>query len=98
MQSRKKLQLNTQNARIDEMFLKILTGHGASNTDLVIKELDSAGYIYRRKPASIKNRLRFNGVLTNCYELYMPVEEDTVTEEDTSLEYILSNFEGIDKS
>lgn len=70
-------------AIIDEIFLKILTGHGASNTDLVIKELDSAGYIYRRKPNSIKNRLRFNGVLTNCYELYMSAEEGTITEEDT---------------
>ncbi len=85
-------------AIIDETFLKILTSHGASNTELVIKELDAAGYIYRRKHNSIKNRLRFNNVLTSCYELYMPTEGSDEMEEYTSLEYILTNYEGIDKS
>lgn len=33
-----------------------------------------------------------------AYELYMPTEGSDETEEYTSLEYILTNYEGIDKS
>lgn len=80
-------------AIIDEAFLKILTSHGASNTDLVIRELDSNGYICRTKPNSIKSRRRFNGTLANCYEIYLP--EDN-REEYTSLKYILTNYEGLE--
>ncbi len=81
-------------AIIDEVFLKVLTSHGASNTDLVIKELDSNGYICRTKPNSIKSRRRFNGTLTNCYEIHLPADN---REEYLSLEYILTNYEGLEK-
>lgn len=83
-------------AFIDETFLKVLTSHGASNTDLVIKELDAEGYIYRRKEKSIKNRLRFNGTLVNCYEIYRPTKEEN-QKENNSLEFILENYEGIEE-
>lgn len=81
-------------AIIDEVFLKVLTSHGASNTDLVIKELDSNGYICRTKPNSIKSRRRFNGTLANCYEIHLPADN---CEEYLSLEYILTNYEGLEK-
>lgn len=85
-------------AILEETFLKILTQHGASNTALVIKELDSAGYLHRRRHNSKKNRLHFNGILTNCYELYLSTEDSDEAEDHTSLEYILTNYEGIDKT
>lgn len=92
----KKDESNNTVAFVDELFLRILEKHGASNTDLVIKELDSAGYIFRRKQGSIKNRLRFNGALVNCYELFLPKDDFDADEGCLSLEYVLTNFEGLD--
>ena len=93
----KKDENNNTIAFMDELFLKILTNHGASNTQLVIRELDNSGYILRRKKNSIKNRLRFNGMLVNCYEIILP--KDSESDEDCmTLEYILTHFEGLDES
>ena len=98
MEGIKKDEANNTVAFIDELFVKILETHGASNTDLVIKELDSAGYIFRRKKNSIKNRLRFNGTLVNCYEIVLPEDNSESDEDCMTLEYILTHFEGLDES
>ena len=90
-------QTNTT-AFIDEIFLRIIESYGASNPELVIKELDAAGYIFRRRTNSLKNRLRFNGVLANCYEIILPASEAESDENHMTLEYILTHFEGIDES
>ena len=94
----KKDESNHTIAFIDELFMRILKNYGASNVDLVVEELDTAGYIFRRKKNSIKNRLRFNGLLMNCYEIILP-EDDSASDEDCmTLEYILTHFEGLDES
>ena len=85
-------------AFVDELFLKILENHGASNPDLVIRELDSAGYIFRRKKNSIKNRLRFNGTLVSCYEIILPKDDSESDDGCMTLEYVLTHFEGLDES
>lgn len=94
----KKDEANNTMAFIDELFLKVLEGYGASNPDLVIKELDAAGYIFRRKKNSIKNRLRFNGTLVNCYEIILPKDDSESDDGCMTLEYILTHFEGVDES
>ena len=94
----KKDETNHTIAFIDELFLKLLKDYGASNTDLVIKELDSAGYIFRRKKNSIKNRLRFSGTLVNCYEINLPKDDSEADDGCMTLEYILTHFEGLDES
>ena len=65
---------------------------------LVIKELDSARYLLRRKKNSIKNRLRFNGTLVNCYEIILPKDDSVSDDGCMTLEYILTHFEGVDES
>ena len=65
---------------------------------LVIRELDTGGYIFRRKKNSIKNRLRFNGTLVNCYEIILPEDNSESDEDCMTLEYILTHFEGLDES
>ena len=77
----KKNEANHTVAFIDELCLRILSEYGASNTDLVVKELDAAGYLLRRKKNALKNRQRFNGTLVNCYEIILP---DEGTGEDSS--------------
>ena len=94
----KKDENNHTIAFIDELFVRILENYGASNVDLVVKELDTAGYIFRRKKNSIKNRLRFNGALVNCYEIILPNDDSNSDENCTTLEYILTHFEGLDES
>lgn len=94
----KKDEANNTAAFIDELFLRVLGDYGASNPDLVIKELDSAGYLLRRKKNSIKNRLRFNGTLVNCYEIILPKDDSVSDDGCMTLEYILTHFEGIDES
>jgi len=94
----KKDENNHTIALIDELFVRILENYGASNVGLVVKELDAAGYIFRRKKNSIKNRLRFGSSLMNCYEIILP-EDDLASDEGCmSLEYILTHFEGLDES
>ena len=94
----KKDESNHTIALIDELFVRILENYGASNVGLVVKELDAAGYIFRRKKNSIKNRLRFGSSLMNCYEIILP-EDDSASDEDCmTLEYILTHFEGLDES
>ena len=94
----KKDENNHTIALIDELFVRILENYGASNVGLVVKELDTAGYIFRRKKNSIKNRLRFGNSLMNCYEIILP-EDDLASDEGCmSLEYILTHFEGLDES
>ncbi len=94
----KKDESNHTIALIDELFVRILENYGASNVGLVVKELDAAGYIFRRKKNSIKNRLRFGNSLMNCYEIILP-EDDLASDEGCmSLEYILTHFEGLDES
>jgi|GEM_PF-2496138 len=85
-------------AFIDEFFLGILNDYGASNPDLVIKELDAAGYLFRRKKNSLKNRLRFNGTLANCYEIVLPKDDSDLDDDCMTLESILTYFEGVDES
>ena len=85
-------------AIIEEAFRGILKSYGATNTALVIKELDKAGYLHRRKPNSIKNRLRFNGVLQSCYEIVLPEDDSESDDGCMTLEYILTHFEGVDES
>ncbi len=94
----KKDEANNTAAFIDELFLRVLGDYGASNPDLVIKELDSAGYLLRRKKNSIKNRLRFNGTLVNCYEIILPKDDSVSDDGCMTLEYILTHFEGVDES
>ncbi len=94
----KKDETSNTAAFIDELFLWVLCDYGASNTDLVIKELDAAGYLFRRKKNSIKNRLRFNGTLVNCYEIKLPEADCASDEGCMTLEYILTHFEGLDES
>ena len=98
MEGIKKDEANNTLAFVDGLFIKILENYGASNPDLVIKELDSAGYIFRRKKNSIKNRLRFNGTLVNCYEIVLPEDNSESDEDCMTLEYILTHFEGLDES
>lgn len=98
MEGIKKDEENNTVAFIDELFLKILESHGASNADLVIKELDASGYIFRRKKNSIKNRLRFNGTLVNCYEIILPEDDSESDDGCMTLEYVLTHFEGVDES
>ena len=85
-------------AIIDELFLSILARFGATNTDLVIKELDAAGYLFRRKQSALKNRLRFNGTLANCYEIVLPPNDEASDEDCPTLEFILTHYEGLDES
>lgn len=94
----KKDEENNTAAFVDEIFLKILEDHGASNTGLVIRELDSAGYMFRRKKNAMKNRLRFNGTLVNCYEIILPKADSESDDDCMTLEYILTHFEGVDES
>lgn len=94
----KKDETSNTAAFIDELFLRVLSDYGASNTDLVIKELDAAGYLFRRKKNSIKNRLRFNGTLVNCYEIKLPEADCASDDSCMTLEYILTHFEGVDES
>ena len=85
-------------AFIDELFLRVLSDYGASNPDLVIKELDAAGYLFKRKRNARKNRLRFGGTLVNCYEILLPEDDAGSDDGCMTLEYILTHFEGIDES
>ncbi|MBR4628316.1 MAG: DUF927 domain-containing protein [Ruminococcus sp.] len=85
-------------AFIDELFLRVLSDYGASNPDLVIKELDTAGYLFKRKRNARKNRLRFGGTLVNCYEILLPEDDAGSDDGCMTLEYILTHFEGIDES
>ena len=85
-------------AFIDELFLRVLSDYGASNPDLVIKELDAAGYLFKRKRNARKNRLRFGGTLVNCYEILLPKGDSGSDDGCMTLEYILTHFEGIDES
>ncbi|MBE6850947.1 MAG: DUF927 domain-containing protein [Ruminococcus sp.] len=85
-------------AFIDELFLKVLSDYGASDPDLVIKELDTAGYLFRRKKNALKNRLRFGGVLVSCYEILLSKDDADSDDGCMTLEYILTHFEGIDES
>ena len=85
-------------AFIDELFLRVLSDYGASNPNLVIKELDSAGYLFKRKKNARKNRLRFGGTLVNCYEILLPKGDAGSDDDCMTLEYILTHFEGIDES
>lgn len=94
----KKDESNNTVAFVDELFIRILESYGASNPDLVIKELDAAGYIFRRKANAIKNRLRFSGTLVGCYEIYLPRSDSESDDGCTTLEYILTHFEGLDES
>lgn len=93
----KKDETSNTVAFIDELFLSVLKDYGASNPDLVIKELDSAGYLLRRKKNSLKNRLRFSGTLVNCYEIVMPKDDSGSDDGCMTLEYILTHFEGVDE-
>lgn len=85
-------------AFIDEVFLEILAGYGATNSDLVIDELNKAGYLVRRKANSLKNRRRFNGTLVNCYEIKLPEDNTSADDNSMTLEYILTHYEGLDES
>lgn len=98
MEGIKKDEANNSVAFVDELFLKILENHGASNPDLVIRELDAGGYIFRRKKNSIKNRLRFNGTLVSCYEIVLPKDDSESDDGCMTLEYVLTHFEGLDES
>lgn len=98
MEGIKKDEANNTVAFVDELFIKILENHGASNPDLVIRELDTGGYIFRRKKNSIKNRLRFNGTLVNCYEMILPKDDSESDDGCMTLEYVLTHFEGLDES
>ena len=94
----KKDETSNTVAFIDELFLRVLGDYGASNPDLVIKELDYAGYLLRRKKNSLKNRLRFSGTLVNCYEIVLPKDDSGLDDGCMTLEYILTHFEGVDES
>lgn len=94
----KKDETNNTAAFIDELFLKILKDHGASNPDLVIRELNDAGYIFRRKKNALKNRLRFSGTLVNCYEIILPMDDPQSDDGCMTLKYILTHYEGLDES
>lgn len=96
MDGTKKLESDNTVAIIDELFIKILEDHGASNPDLVIDELIESGYLNRRKSGAKKNRLRFNGVIKNCYEIKLP-ENSESDEDHMSLEYVLTHFEGLEE-
>ena len=85
-------------AYIDELFLRVLESYGASNSDLVIHELDKAGYISRPTGRGLKKRRRINGPLTNCYEIYLPPVDSESDEGGMTLEYILTHYEGLDES
>lgn len=98
MEGIKKDEANNTVAFVDELFIKILENHGASNPDLVIRELDTGGYIFRRKKNSIKNRLRFNGTLVNCYEIVLPKDNSESDDGCMTLEYVLTHFEGLDEA
>lgn len=98
MEGIKKDEANNSVAFVDELFLKILENYGASNPDLVIRELDAGGYIFRRKKNSIKNRLRFNGTLVSCYEIVLPKDDSESDDGCRTLEYVLTHFEGLDES
>ena len=85
-------------AFIDEFFLRVLSDYGASNPNLVIKELDAAGYLFRRKKNALKNRRRFgNSILANCYEIILPSDDSRSDDDCMTLEYILTHYEGIDE-
>ena len=85
-------------AYIDELFLRVLESYGASNSDLVIHELDKAGYISRPAGRGLKKRRRINGPLTNCYEIYLPPVDSESDEGGMTLEYILTHYKGLDES
>lgn len=74
-----------------------MSEYGASNTDLVVKELDTAGYLLRRKKNALKNRKRFNGTLVNCYEIILP-DEETGDDDCMTLEFVLTHYEGLDEA
>ena len=93
----KKNEANHTVAFIDELCLRILSEYGASNTDLVVKELDAAGYLLRRKKNALKNRQRFNGTLVNCYEIILP-DEGTGDDDCMTLEFVLTHYEGLDEA
>lgn len=85
-------------AFVDEVFLEILAGYGATNSDLVIDELNKAGYLVRRKANSLKNRRRFNGTLVSCYEIKLPEDSTNADDNSMTLKYILTHYEGLDES
>ena len=94
----KRIEETNSVAFIDELFLKVLSDYGASNPDLVIKELDAAGYLLRRKKNALKNRRRFgNSILANCYEIILPSDDSRSDDDCMTLEYILTHYEGIDE-
>lgn len=93
----KKDETNNTVAFIDELFLSVLENHGASNTDLVIRELDAKGLIFRRRKNSVKNRLRMGRALVNCYEIILPDNDSALDGNCMKLNYVLTNFEGLDE-
>ena len=94
----KRIEETNSVAFIDELFLRVLSDYGASNPDLVIKELDAAGYLLRRKKNALKNRRRFGkGTLANCYEISLPSDGSGSDDDCMTLEYILTHYEGIDE-
>ncbi|MCR4889479.1 MAG: DUF927 domain-containing protein [Ruminococcus sp.] len=94
----KRIEETNSVAFIDELFLKVLSDYGASNPDLVIKELDAAGYLFRRKKNALKNRRRFgNSILANCYEMILPSDGSGSDDDCMTLEYILTHYEGVDE-
>lgn len=98
-ESIKKIESQNTVVFIDELFIRILTDYGASNTDLVIKELDAAGYLFRRKKNALKCRHRFgSGTLVNCYEIILPSDDADSDDDCMTLEYILTHFERLDES
>ena len=94
----KRIEETNSVAFIDELFLRVLSDYGASNPDLVIKELDAAGYLFRRKKNALKNRRRFGkGTLANCYEITLPSDDSRSDDDCMTLEYILTHYEGVDE-
>ena len=85
-------------AIIDELFLHVLERYGASNPELVIKELDRAGYLSRPSGKGLKNRKRFSGILTNCYVINLPSADPESDNGGSTLGYILTHYEGLDES
>ena len=95
----KKTAENDIIAFIEPLFKKILIEHGASNTDLVIRELATAGHIRKcNNNKAFKNHRRFNGIRQACYDIYLPKDDSELYEDCTTLEYVLTHFEGLDES
>lgn len=101
-------------AIVSSQFERILNDFGVTNIKLALNSMEDAGYLIRGKGRKLtsaekkkgmksntsqKARRRVNGVLTDCYLIKLPVENEESYDESESVatdtEYCLENYEEV---